>query len=1182
MVDFHPRLTSLATRPPTPPKEIINDQFFSATHDILLDTLLDTPEESPCSSAEYFAGSTEKLPKRVGFSPWTKYHKPLGNGGQHSGCAVQVRALPPSRDCKSSKSILKPSIEPVRPTHTGDLPTLDQSCSLSTMLDSALRHLASPSRNSRIDAYTALLGCLSAYDEIPEVHALAENLPMLTKFFHRDMVSVNEETGSLDTHLVAQTVKLLTFFLATPGISELLPDDFCSFVIEQSIVSLEDQRIPKIVINHYMLLLAKQRFSPKHTTSDRMNRLITALHNVADTVKGNRVVGQRLMIYRRLLTQAKSLMIARVGDWLDHLITGMLSTIKDIRSWALYFGLEASFSLGTTRLVSQACMEMFNRESQDGKKVVDFLSSRLTEMASSKDDGVHVPQIWAIVILFLRSRRNQLESWEHFKMWLMIIQKCFNSSDSQMKFQANIAWNRLIFAVNLNPFTSSAMIKMLRQPIASQLDRKSSQKAAKPAKRVARSSYCTLLYYAFRPGTTNAQLDQYWEEYIAQMFPCDRATASQDVDHYCEILAALLSSSQPKVWDDNRINVSDPVKPEELLPVDPKWVRSRSARILKAFENLLSVADWQPRKEKEAPIVLAWRSLTTALGEASNKEVKVSMETMTAVAHLVNTIKRFWYQSLKQKNTTSKVRELSHLIDQFELLIQEAVVKIGTIPFTEKRLMQSSQDSFFEAAETPSSRSIIRPQGPLSSPVSSLLSLLVLNVGGEDDGIPDNNYRDAIEKLVELALRSATSRRTQLSVLRDLLYSIPLEEGSNLQPKGKFLLWQLIAKAASLALRSVRSTEKHGDSSSSPSQNVGHEYRDAAKILEFGIQLLLQQEDVKEEEEVIILEWDLLGTDLAHNLKEEIGLEAVTLIVIEPLAATLNQLSLTRSSNFSLTSAIFLLKNAKWPSSRQAMERARKELWGVGSVSPKQSNLDPFDHLYSMTNTVLKNAYSQLKTNIPTTAIMDLLSELTSFINSCPVLQKRILLIKQIQRGLATWIEDADGLLLLYDECNSAAHESTSSIYHHHAVSKIKNSRLNLLAKGVKANFFFFFQVMDLWETTNLAIKASPRIDSQLLSNIETLIAASFRSRQKAIVNASIQTWNQTFGIVDRLEYPEALRPILLKLRARTKILLPNFPEGIDSDVCTYSNAPFTNPAVLIKIFEARFIAFAICRNTDR
>lgn len=103
-------------------------------------------------------------------------------------------------------------------------------------------------------------------------------------------------------------------------------------------------------------------------------------------------------------------------------------------------------------------------------------------------------------------------------------------------------------------------------------------------------------------------------------------------------------------------------------------------------------------------------------------------------------------------------------------------------------------------------------------------------------------------------------------------------------------------------------------------------------------------------------------------------------------------------------------------------------------------------------------------------------------------------------------------------------------------------------------------------ETTNIAIKTSPRIDSQFLSNIETLIAANLKSRQKAILNESIQTWNQTFGIVDGLKYPEDLRPILLKLRARTNILLPNFPEGMDSDVCTQTS--FQNSAVLIKILK--------------
>lgn len=81
------------------------------------------------------------------------------------------------------------------------------------------------------------------------------------------------------------------------------------------------------------------------------------------------------------------------------------------------------------------------------------------------------------------------------------------------------------------------------------------------------------------------------------------------------------------------------------------------------------------------------------------------------------------------------------------------------------------------------------------------------------------------------------------------------------------------------------------------------------------------------------------------------------------------------------------------------------------------------------------------------------------------------------------------------------------------------------------------------------------------------------------ILNESIQTWNQTFGIVDCLEYPEALRPILLNLRACKNILLPNFPEGMDSDVCIRMSLSKLCRADDI---EARFIAFEICGNTDR
>ncbi|MCJ1462990.1 hypothetical protein MMC07_001594 [Pseudocyphellaria aurata] len=1093
MVDIAPRLASLASRPPTPPKARIQsnakqlhvgDQFLQIAHQVLLDT----PDESPSSSAEYIGASSQGPPKRVGFSPWTKYHKHPSSVS--FGFENQMRILPPSKDCKSSKSILKVSIGTGSPDSMGELPTLDQNSGVSVLLESATQHLASQSRNSRIDAYTALLGCLSAYDDVPDVHKLAERLPDLAKFFRRDILAKNDETGSLDTHLVVQALKLLTFFVSTTGILEHIPDDFCSFTMEQSITSLEDESVPKIVITHYMLLLAKQNLASKYLSSERANKLITALDGVSNIVKGNRVVGQRLMLYRRLLTNARPLMIARVGSWIHHLITGMLSTIRDIRSWAIYFGLEASLSLGTIKSVSQACVDMFNRVSPEGKRVVDCLASRLTEMTKTKHDAVHVPQIWVVVIFFLRSRRQQLEGWEDLKSWLLILQNCFNSSDTHVKFQANIAWNRLIYAINLNPSTSPVMVKMLRQPIASQLDRKSNQKVSKNAKQAARSSYCTLLYYAFRPSSTNAQLDLYWEEYISQLIPCDRWTSSPDIDYTCTILAALLDNSQTKVWDENRANLNELVNPDDLPCLDPKWVRLRSGRILKVFENLLSVADWQPRKDQEAPLVLAWRSLTGALGEAGKMEVKVSMETMAAVAQLVNTIKRFWQQGLKQ-NEVAEAQDLSTLIDHFEQLILEAVARIGPIPFTEKRLIQSSQD-LFEVAETPSTRSL-RSQGPLSSPISSLLNLLVSSVA--DSQISDQ-FASTVSKLIQLALRSATSRRTHLAVLRELVSSTSFE---GLSSKAKLSLWQLVAQAAGTVLNSPKANEKIGDSP----QDVGHEYRDVSKILEVAIRHGFTDG---------VRTWIDLGTDLAHNLAKEIGNEAITTILIEPVAATIHQSKGLDFYEFYLASALFLLKLATWPHSRQALERARKMLWGLGSIPQKQANLDPFDHLYSMTNTMLINSYSRLQSTSSRTMV-DFLSTVSLLISSCPLSLKSNIL-KQLQPGLAIWIEDAEGRL------NSSG-----------PTGDLREA------------------VIHLWTVIVASIETLPRIDSRLLLLLESLIVSSLKSRQKAVVNAAIQMWNRTFGAAEYLDYSEALRRVLLKLRQLTDLSLPAFPDRNDSEV---------------------------------
>ena len=1105
MAGFAPGLAPLAARPPTPPKD--NTAKASPSNGLGTTSrghaLLDTPDESPSSSADYTKDSNGKIQKKVGFTLLgTQYHR-FSVDGHESDSDGQMRKLPRSRDCKSAKSILKACTDYAGEPLNNDLLGFDHA-NLPAMLRSTTQHLASASRSSRIDAYSTLIACLSAYDEIPEVQGLAEKVAEITGYIRRDVTATKEEDGSLDIQLATQALKMTTIFLYTPSITTMFPEDFCSFILERSISSLDDQACPKILASHYMQLLEKQRFSPKCMTTDRVARLFSALDTVTTRVTGNRVIVHRLMIYHRLLGQAKSSMISRVASWIDHLVSGMLSTIKDVRARAIAFGMDASLQLGTTSSVSQACLELFDRSSADGRKVVNFLCSRLLEMANSKEDGIHVPQIWSVVIMFLRGRRRQLENWEHMKAWLVVIQRCFNSSDGQTKLQANIAWNRLIFAINLDTSTSVSMAKMLRQPIVSPLERRSSDKNSRIAKQIARSSYCTLLYYALRPTATHAQLDQYWNLYVYQILPSCFTASKNDVDYACNILSALFSGTgKAKIWEDSRTN-DGPINPEDLLCLDPKWTRLRTADIMLVFDKLFDTADWRISVDEDAPIVLAWRSFTSALGNAGGKEVIVSMEAMNAVAHIINGIKLLLQRSnselVKQRNalqrhTTSKVDQ-SKTFEKVTILIKEAVARIGVIPFLERRLIRTSQDSY-EAADTPSSRSS-RDSGSLNSPIVHLLNVLLKNVQEMSDA---TSYLGALKIASSISLQSAASRRTQLSILRNLGRLLVSDDVR--QQEVSIMFWRLLAESTSSALKQPHEQESHNDSPQLP----GHDFREAVKILELGIQFRSSGS---------ISTWRELHADIVDALRKDIGEEAISLVIVEPLAGILSKDDCIRD-DFVLAAATFMVEAIRWPQSLNSMERIQRQLWGVNHIAPKVTSPNLHDKLYSMVEILLGSSYDSLEV-LPPASIIPFIRATIKMIVSCPPEYMGMALFR-MKKGLAPWVEDTKGIL-----------------------SMRLPSPLCILAPEVK----------QLWLKVVKSIEQSTVFDTRYLLSIQELVVAGFRSRHKAVVNETIIMWNRTFGGEGALEYPEDLRAILQKLRYMTDLRLPNFPDSIGDDVSEF------------------------------
>lgn len=989
MVDIAQRITSLTTRPPTPPKErnspaidtsSPNGYFTRFTEQVLLDT----PNESPSSSAEYFAGSSGKGTKKVEFSPWPLFYKSTSMRGIRSGSEGNIRPLPPSRDCKSSKSILK---ETFRSSPLAELPALDPG-NFPKMLQSGILHLRSASRSSRLDAYSALLGCMSAYDEVPDIEALQTSLPDFVEFIRRDTCATIDFNGTPDTQLISQSMKLLSVFLCTSALANALPNDFRVYILDKSITSIEDAALPKILVTHHIQVLAKQTFSEKHMTNARANRLLSALEGITDRHKGNSIVGLRLRVYQRLLTQAKPSLVAHSEHWIDHLVSGMLSTTKDIRALAINLGIDAGTDLGNMSTVSQACFDLFARKSPEGQTVVDFLATRLNAMIDSKEEGVHVPQIWSVVILLLRNRRQKLERWLYLKPWLLVIQKCFNSNEAHIKLLAMTAWNRLVFVVEPGALTSPQMVRMLRQPIVAQLSRKGGDKSSKQSKQIAQSSYCNLLYYAFRPLATHAQLDLYWDHYVEQIMPEHFTSTKRDIDKACGILAALLHNEQAKPWNENRANANGFIKPEELPCLDPRWIRSRADRVLLVLGKLVHLAAWPSDEPEKSPIVLAWRSFTRSLADAGKQEVKVSMETMTALAHTLNTIKLFWVQVyLQQPNLAAT--ESAIAVTKLQTLIQEVINHVGLIPLNEQRLLQSSPNQF-EAAETPSSRSV-RNQHTLGSPTIHLLRLLTTSIA-DDAATPI--ITPTIKSLLQVALSSTSSRRSQLRILRE--FTALVSAGDPADSQVRLVLWRLIAEATVSALGKPR----QGDSDNNSPQFAGHEFRDVAKILEVAIH---------HHSSDTISTWKKLFATVCKALREETGEGGVILILSEPLSASIqHQLSTACAESF-LAYTTTITQNITLPTPQQTLDRARKLLWGVSAINQKAGPFDPFDKFYSMVECGLLKAY---KEHASTRAVQtaDFLHAVQSVLTSAPDFAKRVMLIR-IQRGIASWIEDQQGIL---------------------------------------------------------------------------------------------------------------------------------------------------------------------------
>lgn len=974
---------SISARPPTPPRSSMSrsgGQCGLAAPQSRTKEFT-PPDSSPISSGEVNPGLGKK-PKRVG---WSSCIEDITE--------AQVKHIQPSREQKPFKSILKPrgpleiSSSPSQSMPDNPALLFDTSNDSSALIHSVVQQLAMEERSVRCDAYCMLTWVLQHYDDIPDFTVMETRMSLLLQFMQRDMLAKIPSTGVWDTYLITKALRLVAIFIWNAQLSCLLTDDFRMSVLDQAIHIFESRQPPKVLVVHYMHILSLQTFGPSVMTPHRAARLILALDTVGKSVQGKAITCERLAVHQRLVKQAPAVMISSVRCWIDHLFAGMLSTTKYIRSRAVTLGLEVGRALGNAVTVSKAFKDMFSRKLKE-RTFSRYLEQRLTEMIGIKAEGPDVPKIWSVIVLSVRSRPGQFEHWEHSNVLLLIIQKCFNSGDQEVKIQANIAWNRMMFVIRPDAGTSRVMMGMLRQPIKIQLEKKIMTAHVRDA--VLASLSC-LLYYSLRPCSEYNQLDINWEEHVVRLVEKPLILDEANPAYGFRVLSALFRPGQHTAWNEQRALESQPITPEELPGLDPKWVRSRTRRLLKTCESIFRNAPWLGKSVTDDPTKQFWKHFTKTIGDAGSMEIKTSSELTDAVAHLVNFFQRIWKggpSALNAQGTESS----DIFIDRFGFLVTAAVDSLGPMYFTEKILYFNAEQNW-EAIGTPSRRQAKRATGAVHSPVAQIFQLLAFP-GAECTATPA--FCSFAEKLVETCCGARKSSKASLEIFDDCLTPEPDPHMSAVTRE----LWVVIARLAIPVVVSMG----HGESMQTGS--IDAEYEHLVNILKRGLNLGEPQ---------CSSIWHNLFRSTVSNLIGRLGEGAVVRVLIEPLAESLSckiatsNLGITFYPGTWIIDALFEKKNpADKHHSRVETDR---ENYNVTST-------------YNMINILLQTSYHL----IPDTAnfeVVTLLSSVAGLVSRCP-LQAVSGLLKSVDKGAVLWIQDAERKVRAEDRPTGDVYQAVS------------------------------------------------------------------------------------------------------------------------------------------------------------
>jgi hypothetical protein len=312
---------------------------------------------------------------------------------------------------------------------------------------------------------------------------------------------------------------------------------------------------------------------------------------------------------------------------------------------------------------------------------------------------------------------------------------------------------------------------------------------------------------------------------------------------------------------------------------------------------------------------------------------------------------------------------------------------LGATPFVEEILARTDSDGV-EVAPTPSHRPSKHHSAPLS-PMIILLGQFCLPPKGQS---ADDVYYNHTEVLLRRFITPKSTDAAKLELLSRTLHSWTEEHRASGTGTAVEKMWVVVASVA------IKTLQR--DSPASPnqdSQSLGNCLRSGLDIYVKGLSLAASPDSRR----TLSTIYDVLST----AAKDGSGDGGVAMAVMEPLAKALVESDASTELKLMVTS--HMLGNVSWPKTRQAMEQARKALWGVGLPPHKASTFDPYDQVYSLIGDLMIHTYGDFaKGTAPSTSVCgDFVRSVVLYLRKAPLSLLPVAL-RKIQDGFVSWIED--------------------------------------------------------------------------------------------------------------------------------------------------------------------------------